>query len=186
MHAPRRTRGSAAVISVVDRSERAARPGDRRLKFSRCVSGGDVESAAARRDEDFYAQGVEANVLFFDRKPAATTPWTTKLWVYEVKCFNPEHRNKRRSTWSEKNPTAAGAPTPSKNSSPATSRRRRCASMCGSLRVRMVEPHPSLQTPRPASSGSSGHCGTHVRPSAQSCDPRSQTEAQQLTSPQPK
>src|SRR5438552_18017916 len=28
----------------------------------------------------FYAQGVKANVLFFDRKPAAEKPWTDKLW----------------------------------------------------------------------------------------------------------
>lgn len=27
----------------------------------------------------FYAQGVKANVLFFDRKPASETPWTKKL-----------------------------------------------------------------------------------------------------------
>ena len=26
----------------------------------------------------FYAQGVKANVLFFDRKPAAETPWTQR------------------------------------------------------------------------------------------------------------
>src|SRR5439155_18365716 len=31
----------------------------------------------------FYAQGVNANVLFFDRKPAAEKPWTTKLWIYD-------------------------------------------------------------------------------------------------------
>jgi type I restriction enzyme M protein len=31
----------------------------------------------------FYAQGVKANVLFFDRKPAAETPWTRELWVYD-------------------------------------------------------------------------------------------------------
>src|SRR5206468_1080624 len=29
----------------------------------------------------FYAQGVKANVLFFDRKPASETPWTRELWV---------------------------------------------------------------------------------------------------------
>ena len=29
----------------------------------------------------FYAQGVKANVLFFDRKPAAETPWTRELWI---------------------------------------------------------------------------------------------------------
>ena len=30
----------------------------------------------------FYAQGVKANVLFFDRKPAQEKPWTKKLWIY--------------------------------------------------------------------------------------------------------
>ncbi len=33
----------------------------------------------------FYAQGVKANVLFFDRKPAAETPWTKELWVYDLR-----------------------------------------------------------------------------------------------------
>jgi type I restriction enzyme M protein len=33
----------------------------------------------------FYAQGVKANVLFFDRKPASETPWTTKLWIYDLR-----------------------------------------------------------------------------------------------------
>lgn len=33
----------------------------------------------------FYAQGVKANVLFFDRKPASEQPWTTKLWVYDLR-----------------------------------------------------------------------------------------------------
>ena len=28
----------------------------------------------------FYKQGVKANVLFFDRKPASETPWTKELW----------------------------------------------------------------------------------------------------------
>jgi type I restriction enzyme M protein len=68
----------------------------------------------------FYAQGVKANVLFFDRKPAAEKPWTTKLWIYDfrtnqhftlktnplkradlddfVKCYNPENRHKRKET----------------------------------------------------------------------------------------
>jgi len=31
----------------------------------------------------FYAQGVKANVLFFDKKPAAETPWTRKLWIHD-------------------------------------------------------------------------------------------------------
>ena len=34
----------------------------------------------------FYAQGVKANVLFFDRKPAADKQaWTTKLWIYDLR-----------------------------------------------------------------------------------------------------
>lgn len=33
----------------------------------------------------FYAGGVKANVLFFDKKPAAEKPWTTKLWVYDFR-----------------------------------------------------------------------------------------------------
>jgi type I restriction enzyme M protein len=33
----------------------------------------------------FYAQGVKANVLFFDRKPASESPWTQRLWVYDYR-----------------------------------------------------------------------------------------------------
>jgi len=33
----------------------------------------------------FYAGGVKANVLFFDKKPASEKPWTTKLWVYDFR-----------------------------------------------------------------------------------------------------
>jgi len=33
----------------------------------------------------FYAQGVKANVLFFEKKPAAERPWTEKLWVYDLR-----------------------------------------------------------------------------------------------------
>jgi type I restriction-modification system DNA methylase subunit len=65
----------------------------------------------------FYAQGVKANVLFFDRKPAAEKPWTEKLWIYDLRtnkhftlkenplkredlddfvaCYNPKNRHER-------------------------------------------------------------------------------------------
>lgn len=33
----------------------------------------------------FYAQGVKANVLFFDKKPAAEQPWTERVWVYDLR-----------------------------------------------------------------------------------------------------
>jgi len=68
----------------------------------------------------FYAQGVKANVLFFDRKPASEKPWTTKLWIYDlrtnqhftlkenplrfehlqdfIKCYNAENRHNRKET----------------------------------------------------------------------------------------
>jgi type I restriction enzyme M protein len=68
----------------------------------------------------FYAQGVKANVLFFDRKPASEKPWTERLWTYDlrtnqhftlktnplssanlddfVRCYNPDNRRKRKET----------------------------------------------------------------------------------------
>jgi type I restriction enzyme M protein len=68
----------------------------------------------------FYAQGVKANVLFFDRKPASETPWTRTLWIYDfrtnqhftlktnplkrsdlddfVACYNPANRHERKPT----------------------------------------------------------------------------------------
>jgi len=68
----------------------------------------------------FYAQGVKANVLFFEKKPAREKPWTEKLWIYDfrtnmkftlkknplrfedlqdfIKCFNPEDRFERKET----------------------------------------------------------------------------------------
>ncbi len=33
----------------------------------------------------FYAQGVKANVLFFDKRPAREAPWTERLWVYDLR-----------------------------------------------------------------------------------------------------
>ena len=33
----------------------------------------------------FYAGGVKANVLFFDRKPPSEQPWTQRLWIYDFR-----------------------------------------------------------------------------------------------------
>ena len=33
----------------------------------------------------FYAQGVKANVLFFDKRLAREEPWTQKLWIYDLR-----------------------------------------------------------------------------------------------------
>jgi len=74
----------------------------------------------------FYAQGVKANVIFFDRKPASETPWTRKLWIYDLRTnkhftlktnplkredlaefvtlYNPANRHQRQPTWTAQTP----------------------------------------------------------------------------------
>ncbi|MAO49644.1 MAG: DNA methyltransferase [Pusillimonas sp.] len=71
----------------------------------------------------FYANGVKANVLFFDNKPASKEAWTKDVWFYDyrtnihhtlkkkpiqledleefIELYNPKNRNKRKETWSE-------------------------------------------------------------------------------------
>src|SRR6266852_215841 len=68
----------------------------------------------------FYAQGVKANVLFFDKRAGREQPWTDKLWIYDlrtnihftlktnplryddltdfVSCFNADNRHERKET----------------------------------------------------------------------------------------
>jgi type I restriction enzyme M protein len=45
----------------------------------------DVHTLLRLPTDIFYAQGVKANVLFFERKPASETPWTSKLWIYDLR-----------------------------------------------------------------------------------------------------
>lgn len=69
----------------------------------------------------FYAQGVKANVLFFDNKAASKDPWTKEVWIYDyrtnihhtlkkkplrledlrdfITLYHPENRHKRKETW---------------------------------------------------------------------------------------
>ncbi|MCH7522543.1 MAG: N-6 DNA methylase, partial [Chloroflexi bacterium] len=69
----------------------------------------------------FYAQGVKANVIFFDNHEASPNPWTKEVWYYDyrtnihhtlkkktmrfedlvdfIKCYNPENRHDRKATW---------------------------------------------------------------------------------------
>lgn len=71
----------------------------------------------------FYAQGVKANVIFFDNRPASPDPQTSKVWYYDyrtnvhhtlkqkpltyghledfVACYNPVNRHGRKPTWSD-------------------------------------------------------------------------------------
>ena len=68
----------------------------------------------------FYAQGVKANVLFFDKKAASDKPQTSKLWIYDfrtnmhftlkestlkfddlkdfIKCYNADNRWHRKES----------------------------------------------------------------------------------------
>lgn len=68
----------------------------------------------------FYAQGVKANVIFFDNKPASKDPQTKEVWVYDLRtnkrftlkerklsnsdftdflvAYNPENRHKREES----------------------------------------------------------------------------------------
>jgi type I restriction enzyme M protein len=75
----------------------------------------------------FYANGVKANVLFFDNREASPESWTKEVWYYDyrtnihhtqkkkpmqfedlqefIACYNPENRYDRKETWNaETNP----------------------------------------------------------------------------------
>jgi type I restriction enzyme M protein len=74
----------------------------------------------------FYANGVKANVVFFDNKPSRKDPWTKEIWFYDyrtnihhtlkknplklsdlqdfITCYNAINRHKRKETWSETTP----------------------------------------------------------------------------------
>ena len=69
----------------------------------------------------FYANGVKANVLFFDNRPAQKEPWTKEVWIYDyrtnvhhtlkkkpmrlehlqdfIACYNAHNRHERTETW---------------------------------------------------------------------------------------
>ena len=71
----------------------------------------------------FYANGVKANVLFFDNREASKTPWTKEVWFYDyrtnihhtlkkkplrfedlqefITCYNPLNRHERKELWNE-------------------------------------------------------------------------------------
>jgi len=88
----------------------------RRMLLQEC----DVHTLLRLPTGVFYAQGVKANVLFFDKKRANRKPRTKKLWIYDlrtnqhftlktntlkyddladfIKCFNAENRFDRLET----------------------------------------------------------------------------------------
>lgn len=84
------------------------------------LQGYDVHTLLRLPTGVFYAQGVKANVIFFDRKPASERVWTERLWIYDlrtnkhftlktnpltyndlqdfIKCYNPENRHIRQES----------------------------------------------------------------------------------------
>jgi type I restriction enzyme M protein len=74
--------GRAAVV-VPDNVLFEAGAGEkiRRALLERC----DVHTLLRLPTGIWYSPGVKANVLFFDKKPAAKTPWTQELWVYDLR-----------------------------------------------------------------------------------------------------
>ena len=72
----------------------------------------------------FHAQGVKANVIFFDNREASPDPWTKEVWYYDyrtnihhtlkkkpmryehlsdfIECYNPRNRHRRKATWNER------------------------------------------------------------------------------------
>lgn len=90
----------------------------------------------------FYAQGVKANVIFFDNRPASPDPQTSKLWYYNyrtnvhhtlkqkpltydahledfVACYNPENRNVRQEGLGRRGPKWSIACLPARRASSA-------------------------------------------------------------------
>jgi type I restriction enzyme M protein len=75
---------------------------------------------------NFYAQGVKANVLFFDRKGSGAEARTKQLWIYDLRtnkrftmrtrplqradldefvaCYRADNPNLRKATWSAEKP----------------------------------------------------------------------------------
>lgn len=53
----------------------------RKTLLQRC----DVHTLLRLPTGIFYAQGVKANVIFFDAKPASKEAWTKRLWVYDYR-----------------------------------------------------------------------------------------------------
>ncbi len=112
-----KTHGKAAVI-VPDNVlfEGGAGETIRKQLLRQC----DVHTLLRLPTGIFYAQGVKANVLFFDKKPGSEKPWTDKLWIYDlrtnkrftlktrqmryedlkdfVECYHPENRHERKET----------------------------------------------------------------------------------------
>ncbi len=73
----------------------------------------------------FYANGVKANVIFFDNREASPSHWSKEIWYYDyrtnvhhtlkkqpmrfcdlqdfIQCYNPQNRHLRKESWDPEN-----------------------------------------------------------------------------------
>ena len=77
-----KTSGKAAVV-VPDNVlfEGGAGETVRKTLMERC----DLHTVLRLPTGIFYAQGVKANVIFFDAQPASKSAWTKKIWFYDFR-----------------------------------------------------------------------------------------------------
>ncbi len=90
------------------------------------LHGFDVHTLLRLPTGIFYAQGVKANVLFFDARPPQEAAHTKRLWVYDLRTnlhftlktnplkradlddfvarYNSQNRHERKASWSEAKP----------------------------------------------------------------------------------
>ncbi|MGB2963671.1 MAG: class I SAM-dependent DNA methyltransferase [Anaerolineales bacterium] len=86
----------------------------------RLLAGFDLHTILRLPTGLFYAQGVKANVIFFEKKPGREKPWTEKVWIYDLRtnihftlkkdplrdedlkdfitCYNMDNRQQREET----------------------------------------------------------------------------------------
>ena len=89
----------------------------------RLLESADVHTILRLPTGIFYANGVKANVIFFDNREASPNPWTRDVWYYDyrtnihhtlkkkplriedladfIKCYNPANRHERLETYNE-------------------------------------------------------------------------------------
>ncbi len=114
--------GRAAIV-VPDGVLTAGGPGE--IIRRRLLQDFDVHTLVRLPTGIFYGAGVNANVLFFDRKRSAVRQRDCRLWVYDFRtnthftlvgkrlerpdldefviCYNPGKREHREATWSSEN-----------------------------------------------------------------------------------
>jgi len=124
IHTMLKTTGQAAVV-LPDNVLFEGGPGETVRK--KLLQTTDLHTILRLPTGIFYANGVKANVLFFDNREGQKNAATKEVWFYDyrtnihhtlkrkplrfedldefIKCYNPKNRHKRKATWREtKNP----------------------------------------------------------------------------------